>query len=95
MITSPKERDLVVNIHQFSLAGLPEARPSVSCQYFFPASNRTGRLGERQHLCVSSSFLPPPHSTILLTVVQATWQGANVAVIAFLKGNNVKDKQSL
>lgn len=73
----------------------PRGKTFCVMSIFFPSSNRTGRLGERQHCCVSSSFLPPPHSTILLTAVQATWQGANAPVIAFLKGNNVKDKQSL
>lgn len=66
MIASPKERDLVVNIHQFSLAGLPEARPSGSCQYFFPLATELEDSGQDS---ISASphhfFLPliPPSSS--------------------------------
>lgn len=74
MITSLKERDLVVNIHQFSLVGLPEASPSVPCQH----TPRQAKLGDRRKDSISASChhcLLHPYSTNLLPLVEAKMTG--------------------
>lgn len=66
MITSLKERDFVVNIHQFSLMGLPEARPSVSCQHFFSLYQQNwkiqGEIASQQLVITAFLTLIPPTS---------------------------------